>query len=359
MKASSTNYFTVPEACELLDVSRQTLTAYRKRYDLKQTKVKGQVRIDKLDVLQKVYLPDFNIDPKLNFVSAREFRVEECEVVPNIFDVRLIQEIDPFGAVCLLCCLKQRVSQKQYVYVLTGKNSASNYLRDIHFYQEFKRIDSQYIHIDDEILKEMDGEPSGIILPLHLISYKGKEKAVLEDLYKKLRAQGFSEDLCASLGWTLGELADNATTHSGGLCYFMLSSTASDHKYLALSIGDIGMGIPASLQKNATYKDLSDLKAFVLAFKSDVSSWEDFHRRGKGLNDLLSIARGNRACIRAETNGLSIRFDFRGEQPNLEVAEAGTIASGTRYCMVLIDSTFDEVSKNEIDSMLDAFLETI
>jgi len=102
---------------------------------------------------------------------------------------------------------------------------------------------------------------------------------------------------------------------------------------------------------------LTDFEAFISAFKSDVSSWDEHHKRGKGLNDLLAIAKGNGAGVRAETNGMGLFFDFREGSGSVTARAAGAKNSGTRYSMVLIDTQFEFVTKKEINAFLDAFLE--
>lgn len=359
MSDSAQKYFTIREACRLLNISRPTLNKYRRKFDLKETIHKGEVRIDKLDVLQKIFFPFSDAEARLSFLASVEFRVEECEVAADVFDIRLIREIDSFGAICLLCCLKSRMKDGRVIYLLTGKNAVSMYLRDIRFFREAARMDAAHIEFAGEPTGESDSQPGDIILPLHLLGYKGGEKGILSELYDKLRMQGFSEDLCASLGWTLGELADNAATHAQGVCYFMLSSRIDAQKLLTLTIGDAGIGIPSSLRKNPKYAGLDDRRALAWSFKSDVSSWDDAHRRGRGLNDLLGIALGNSALVRSESGGLGLAFDFQGGRKKLEFIIPGTAAPGTRYSITLIDATFEPVSRASVDALLDKFLETI
>lgn len=182
---------------------------------------------------------------------------------------------------------------------------------------------------------------------------------VFDDIYRSLKTQGFSKDLCASLGWTLGELADNTATHAGGVpCYFMLSSTSApaSRKFLTLTIGDIGVGIPAAIRSKEKYKGLKNYEALLSAFKSNVSSWGDEHKRGKGLNDVLAISKGNGAWVRTESNNMGVFFDFRADPYTIRPRSAGTEQDGTRYCMVLIDTKLELVSKREIDGMLDNYL---
>jgi len=355
--AMNGEFFTINEVCKLLSISRPTLDSYRRKHGIREIKIKGRVLLRKVDILSQLYLPLESGHPKAAFTVLSDFAVEDIEVAPNVFDVRRIGVLDPFGAVCLLCCLRIRIDQKAHVHVLLGRDSASFALLGMNFFGELTRVSSEYVHYDEELLRDVSLTTPEIITPLHLVGYRGGEKSILEDIFVRLRNQGFSEDLCASLGWTLGELADNATTHAGGPCYFVLSSMVGPCKCLTLTIGDAGAGIPVTLKSNKQYRDLSDFEAFISAFKSDVSSWDETHKRGKGLNDLLSIAKGNKAWVRAETNGMGVFFDFREGEGHVDTRDAGTSAKGTRYSVVLIDSRFEYVTKKEINAFLDAFLE--
>ena len=350
-------YFTIDEACKLLGISRPTLNAYRERYGIRGIKSRGRVLFRKVDILEQLYVPSTLKRPKADLTVFADFAVESIEVAPGVFDIRQIGSVDSFGAICLLCCLRSRVAQKTHVYLLIGRDTASFNLHGMNFFGELTRVGSEFVHYDLDVLKDVSLTTPEIITPLHLIGYRGGEKSILDDIYGRLRDQGFSEDLCAALGWTLGELADNATTHAGGPCYFVLSSMIGPYKLLTLTIGDIGAGIPVTLGSNERYKDLSDFEAFVSAFKSDVSSWDERHKRGKGLNNLLGVAKGNGSWVRAETNGLGIFFDFRQGAGGAKVKAVGTRAQGTRYSMVLIDTQFEYVSKKEINGFLVAFLE--
>jgi hypothetical protein len=353
----NSEYFTLDEACDLLQVSRPTLNAYRRKFGIASIKVKGRILLRKVDVLQRLYLPTPPGEERLALTVLSDFSVEDIEVAPGVFDIRRIGSVDPFGAICLLCCLRERIEQASHVYMLIGRDSATFSLHGMNFFSELMRTGSQFVHFDQTLLSDLDVTSPEIITPLHLVGYRGGEKSILDDIYVRLQRQGFSEDLCASLGWTLGELADNATTHAGGPCFFALSSMVGPYKFLTLTIGDIGAGIPATLKSNPLYSALTDSEAFVTAFKSDVTSWDQSHQRGKGLNDLLAIAKGNRAWVRAETDALSLFFDFREEGGRISKRPAGTPTKGTRYSIVLIDSSFEYVTKREVNEFVDRFME--
>ncbi len=355
----SDEYFTIKEVCEVLDISRPTFDSYRKKDAIESVTLKGQLYFKKTDILERFSFAREGMKPEIDLMVLKDFAVEELEVAPNVFDLRMIRAMDAFGAISLMCCLKSRVRAKRHVYLLTGMDSASFYLQGINFFQELKRVDAEYLHYNSDTLRDVISSNPEIILPLHLIGYKGEEKSILEDIYASLREQGYSAEMCASLGWTLGELADNATLHAGGPCYFMLSSIVGPRKFLTLTIGDTGIGIPVTLKTNEQYKALSDFKAFVSAFKSDVSSWDDIYDRGKGLNDLLAVAKGNGAWVRAESNGMGVFFDFSNNEDSISVKSAGTQAVGTRYSMVLIDADFNNVTKSEMNALLNDYLEKL
>ena len=355
-------YITITDACKLLDVSRPTLDMYRKKYGIKDYPVKGRVFFKTIDILEELYKKSHHGDPDLSFTVTENFNVEEIEIAPGIFDIHRIRTIDSFGAICFLCCLMGRIQTNKHVYLLINKSSVAFKLKEINFFHELCRSKAEYVHYDDSIFEDIFLNQAEVIIPLHVIGYRGAEKGILDNIYDKLRRQGFSEELCASLGWTLGELADNTATHAGGVpCYFMLSSSTDSGpcKFLSLTIGDIGQGIPATLRSNSNYQTLNKKEAFLCAFKSNVSSWDSKHKRGRGLNDLLSVAKGNDAWVRAESNQQGLLFDFRKPSDYICSKKSGTKENGTRFSMVLIDSKFEYVTKQEIDSILNNYQEQL
>jgi len=355
-------YITIADACRMLDISRPTFDSYRRKHLLKDFTIKGRVYFRIVDIIEKLYVGKPLSEPDLRFTAADSFCVEDVEVVPDVFDIRRVCVVDPFGAICLLCCLMGRIMAGRHIYLLVNRGTASFELKKMNFFHELTRVRSEFVHYDEAVFDGVYCDQAEIIIPLHVIGYRGAEKGILDDIYGKLRKQGFSEELCASLGWTLGELADNTATHAGGVpCYFMLSSSTDlgPCKFLALTIGDIGDGIPATLRSSSEYRDLSRSKAFVSAFKSDVSSWGSAHKRGRGLNDLLSIAKGNGAWVRAESNGQGLFFDFRNSSESISARKTGTREHGSRFSMVLIDSEFEYVSRKAVDSVLNDYLEQL
>jgi hypothetical protein len=114
-----------------------------------------------------------------------------------------------------------------------------------------------------------------------------------------------------------------------------------------------------TVKSNPKYHELNDYQALITAFKSNVSSWDDIHKRGKGLNDILGVTKGNESWVIAESNGRGVFFDFTKAPCEINVRNAGTDESGTRYCLIFIDSEFNYVSKKEINQLLDNHLELL
>src|SRR5690606_32717045 len=129
-----------------------------------------------------------------------------------------------------------------------------------------------------------------IKLPITRLGVVGAQNKIVDDLILNLSRQGYSEDICAYIGWAMGELTDNATTHAKvHPCFVYFEQYGKDQRFLQFTIGDIGVGIPASLKTNPSYAQLTDNRALLMAFKPNVSGRSDEEKRGKGLTDVLKI----------------------------------------------------------------------
>jgi hypothetical protein len=353
----------IKEACKLLDVSRPTFNKYRDDYSFEEFSFRGRIFFSKIELIEKIILNSFtrkNID--LAFTAMNSNSIEQLFILDDIADLRGNIKLDAFGIISLLCMLKNKIkNQDQKIYLLIDDTPFCKHLSAVGFFRELERSSIGNI-IYNKKLPENENL-SGIetiLFPLHLIGYRGAEKKVIETLYAALVKQGFSENLSGYLGWVIGELSDNCHTHSkSGPCYLMIESTYSENissKFLSVVIGDIGVGIHNSLRANTKYAYLSESEAFVTAFKSDVSSWPDEHKRGKGLNDILAIGIGNNAWIRAESCGIGFFANFSKDNNHFELIKGCTYAQGTRVGLILIDNTFKDIPRSEVNATLDNFI---
>lgn len=357
----------IKDSCELLSVSRPTFNKYRKDYSLKEISFRRRVFFSKLEIIEKIIASTIlmkKIDLKFTAVTSGR-KLEELFLLDDVIDLRGNISLDAFGVISLLCLLKKKIKvDGRKVYLLVSDTSFCRHLKSVGFFKELERSSTESVAYNKDIIEDDISVGNGtVLLPLHLLGYKGAEKKVVEQLYDALLKQGFSEDLSGYLGWVVGELSDNCHTHSkAGPCYLMIESRHSKKipfKFLSLVIGDIGIGIHHSLKTNVKYEHLSDEKAFVSSFLSDVSSWSDEHKRGKGLNDIMGIGIGNEAWIRCESCGIGMFANFLAGQSEIKFDPTCTSVVGTRVGLILIDNLFKDVSRAEVNSVLNTFLETM
>ena len=362
------NLLSIKEACELLSISRPTFDKFRKKYSLKNYNYKGRILFSKLEIFEKILSPETIMPKKRIKVStfSTDESLDPLFLSKDIIDLRGEISLDAFGVISLLCKLKDLIkNEDSNIFVLVENNSFCRYLKSIGFFSELKRSNDNQVIINSRKLNDVPSNyfSGTTILPLHLLGYRGAEKKVVVDLYDALITQGFSESLSGYLGWVIGELADNCHTHAkGGVCYLMIDSMHNEkipYKFLSLVIGDIGQGIPVTLKTNPKYEQLSDIKAFVTAFKSNVSSWLDKHGRGKGLNDIFGIGIGNRSIIRVESNNSAFFASFLYKEQKINLCNSVTNTRGTRLTLILIDNIFKDISRKETDEVITKFLETL
>lgn len=361
------DFISITAACELLQISRPTLNKYRDEYKLREFKVRQRVYLSKLEIIEKVIYSIPNINKQNILLSALTFdkNLKLLFLQNDIVDLRGNIGLDAFCIISLLCLLKNLIkNDNKNIYLLVSNTPFCRYLKKLGFFHELEKSNVGKVFFDEARIKDDQLALKGsVILPLHLLGYKGAEKKVIEELYSALIAQGFSEKLSGYLGWVIGELSDNCHTHSkGGACYLMIESKSVErinYKFLSIVIGDIGIGIHHSLKTNTKYEHLSDLKAFITAFMSNVSSWPDEHNRGKGLNDILGIGIGNEAWIRCESGPHAIFADFSSQQKKINIVQNLTDTSGTRIGLILIDNTFKDIPRSEVNIVVNNLLEKI
>jgi excisionase family DNA binding protein len=357
------DWITLEQACTLLGVSRPTLNTYRTSKKLIEIRLGGRIRLSKTDIIKKIILQHPVDDPlDITIFSNPDFK--QIQPLPGIFDLRRFRAIDAHGVMTLLCSIKYHLKSNETntVYLILDDSFGCSYLESIGFFTEVMRAhkDRIFSNLHDVKLRPQTTR-AAVILPLHLIGYRGAEKKILEELYDPLLKQGFSEGYCGHIGWIIGELCDNAHTHSKGPCYLIIEGLQNDStqtRYLCIALGDTGIGIPTSLKTNPKYASFDDRTLLPLAFKSEVSRMEVEPKRGKGLNDVISVAKGNKSWLRADSNQHGLFFDFRNPEDKVTYSDPKIDTMGTRFCLVLIDNEFSSVSRDEVNAIMSKFMET-
>lgn len=358
-------YLTIKEACEFLKISRPTFDKIRKEHKLRQFWFRKRPRFLMEDIVRigkPTPVANITPDPRVDLYVFPSGIAADLITTPHTYDLGKIRQYDPHGLLTLFSSIADETDKGHTVTLLVEDNFICNHLKELGFFQELeKKCGAEKIVWDREALKTSHTDFKYPV-PLTNVRLRKEEAPYLERLIKLLRTQGFSEAFGGYVGWIYGELADNATTH------LMQSSAVSDCHLLAqrfkfnsgpsecviISIADIGPGIHGTLKRNPKYSNLSDKHAFLTAFKPNVSSWGDEHKRGKGLTDILTIAMGNKSYLRAESGQHVWTVDFRTGKNRLNVDPR--LPSGTRISLVLIDHEFERKSYLEAEQFIDAAL---
>jgi hypothetical protein len=361
--AMNDDWISLKNACALLKVSRPTLNKIRKEFRLKEHRIANRVLLSKIDIIKKVMLAQNHLEGSRSLLVTSSMEAGLVRPIVGVYDFRNIDAIDAYGVMSILCDIKFHLKENESnrVYLLADDGLCSSYLDSIGFFTEAARANSSRVFVNRDDIRSLPQSKDMVILPLHQIGYRGAEKKILDQLYDPLLMQGFSEEYCGYIGWIIGELCDNAHTHSqGGPCYLIIESLArdtTDIRFLTIAMGDTGIGVPTSLRSNPKYSNLSDEQLLHMAFLSEVSRMEVEPKRGKGLNDVLGIAKGNGAWLKIESNGQGLFFDFEEQEGEIVTARPLLPTPGTRFCLVLIDSSFQRISRHEINKFIQSFLD--
>lgn len=348
----------ITEACKLLNVSRPTFNAYRIKFKLRHSNDGRKLFFSRQEILMKI--PPKIAGEPVDLIIVDDAIIAEIIIAEGVYDLRKINLIDPHGILSLLCSVIAKANEGGAVQLLVEDSFPIQKLHSLGFFHELERTQLKNITWDRSVLTGLASMDTDTFLPIQYIGHKGGERQSSEDLIRLLIKHGFSEDIGASIGWIFGELADNALTHSKGPCYLMcqrfITPEKDDLNYLAIAVADVGVGIHHSLRTNSKYAGLGEKEALITAFKSNVSSWSDEHKRGKGLTDVLSIFLGNHSYFRVDSGDMAFRVDW-GKQAL--ILKPMCDVPGTRHSIVLTDGKFDRVNREAADAFVDKLIKTI
>ena len=360
-------YLTIQEACELLRVSRPTFNKIRKQRRLREFvfgKRRRFLREDIVSIGEPTPVTRLAPDKRLDLTVFRPETPAALISAPDTFDLRRIRQFDPHGVLTLFCAAVDHAERGHEVRFELEDDFICNHLRALGFFQELEKKCGDRIVWDKSRLRT-DYTDFKYPIPLTNIRLQKEEAPIVSRLIGLLRAQGFSEGIGGYIGWIFGELVDNATTHlvhSGELsvpsdCYLLAQRfkfATGDSECIIIGVADVGPGIHATLKRNQKYSTLSDGRAFLTAFKPNVSSWADEYGRGKGLTDILTIAMGNKSVLRAESGENVWSADFRDGAHQLR--SDGHLPKGTRFSLVLIDHEFEIKSNADAEKQINELL---
>jgi hypothetical protein len=349
------------EALTILRVSRPTFDKIRKEYQLKEFKVGRFTKFSKTELLQRVVVKRFPLGEKFQFCFGYPFNFESLKLDENSYDLRKIDLMDGHAAISFICHIVSRVkNDHSYIHLII--DDSASWLKFFNFFGALKQLHNSKVFWDDDYLSKIPAVnfSEWIKLPVTRLGFVGAQTKIADDLTIQLAKQGYSDEVCSYIGWAMGELCDNASTHAGvHPCFVQFTQLGKDKKFLLFTIGDVGIGIPRSLRKNVRYSLFSDKEAILSSFKPYVSGRADEERRGKGLTDVLKITMECSSYLHVESNDCSFAFRFNvGKDTFLEQAPV-VRGEGTVISVLFIDGNFASFDRDAVRDYIDSCLEKI
>lgn len=358
----------VGEAADLLGVSRTTFNKIRKENNFSEVIVGRRARFYQDELLaalrsnstttkgkQAVPTPSNNANVILNIFSNET--ISKIEVSKNVFDLTALKQIDPYGAVSLLCAIIDRARTENLITLLVNDGITCQSLKTLHFFYQIESQCGQKVHWEKETLAGASFQDTNLLMPIKAVTAKGAERTLAENLVALLRKQGFNDSVGRGIAQIIGELADNAMTHSAPtlsdrVCFVAAQRFLYQEKNcIIVGLADPGLGIHKTLRSNEKYKNLTDENALLRAFRPFVSSWDA--KRGKGLADVLGIALGNKSYLHADSGDFSLQMDFHNRvKPLIKFSDPLASVPGTRFGLILIDNHFEKCTREEVEKML-------
>lgn len=352
---------TSAEACGLLKISRPTLGKYKEIYNLSQFRIRKMVKYSKTQILQRVYTTLNPLNQKVDFGIHTINVFESLKIDADIYDLRRIGSIDGHGAISLVCHLMSEVKKEnKYIHLIIDETNF--FLKAMNFFGVLRQhLHSRIFWDEDSFDRTTNFKYDGIIkLPITRLGVVGSHTRIMDDLTANLFRQGYSQDICAYIGWAMGELADNSSTHAQvHPCFVYFEQYGHDNRFLQFTIGDIGVGIPNSLKRNIRYEGLKNDAALLTSFKPNVSGRPDTEQRGKGLTDVLKIAMESSSHLRVESNNLGFFLRFDSGRDDFIRHEPLYQNEGTIISMMFIDGNFASLERSDVGDYIDKCLEKI
>ncbi len=180
--------------------------------------------------------------------------------------------------------------------------------------------------------KVTSGDTTVIVLPTSTSEEGSWWTKRLLALREELVSNGFSLKLAGALTGGVGEMVDNAWTHSSSDDPALLVYQVRSRKF-AFSVADLGVGVLESLSKNPKYDFLrSSMEAINFAIQPGVSRLENggmgFATMLKSMADLWGSARirsGEAALIIDRTGETTIKNFIYIDLPNSKLVRTQTL----------------------------------
>jgi len=190
------------------------------------------------------------------------------------------------------------------------------------------------IHRDKKLVDLKPIKKEHGLLVAEYIKRKGKEQEFLEEKLKKaLESYKVSEHFLHYILWIAGETMNNVFDHAqvlgkvleGGILLARIRYSS-----LILVVGDLGIGIKASLEKNPKIqkKKIDAKDAIKLSLEENVSGW--LHKRGNGLTDIERIVRAGKGQMIIYSDQMIYKEGFKKNEWEIVKSKLPGVILGLR-----------------------------
>lgn len=233
-------------------------------------------------------------------------------------DCGALRFVDPFGMIGLLLVSRRQWLRGIPVTLCLPEGNVRSYLGRAGFFQATMPYAEFSPPVDHVWLTHMDQRQGGASTLLETTRLTGTQviPPVLERVETALRSQlSYPKYEVFDICIVLSEICHNAFDHNQGrfACYVAMQTYTrrSGARFLQISVGDDGMGIPATLRGSPQCAGLTeDWQIIVRSLDNRVSRFDDI-TRGNGLYHLVGLVlkHGGAVTVRSGTGKVYIRGD--------------------------------------------------
>ena len=115
---------TLKEACDLLNISLPTFRKYRKEYSISQIKIQRDVKLSKIEILNKLFVLLNPTEAKVDLSIHSKSTLEDLKIDDTTYDLRKIESIDGHGAISLLCHFVSEMNFGKSIHLLIDETNS-------------------------------------------------------------------------------------------------------------------------------------------------------------------------------------------------------------------------------------------
>lgn len=221
---------------------------------------------------------------------------------PLTIDFSGVSFVDP-GSVVGLACLadRGRAAGRQVTFMAPSGYNVRNYLSRMHLGEV---LDALGVTHDLGRVRENDLSTE----LLELVKFSGRDSGdeLGTLLYDKLEARSdVHPEVAESLQNSIAELSTNVRTHAQVDHGYAMAQTIPNRSLIRFAIGDAGIGLKKSLEKNRDLPVDDDKNAIGLAVQANVTSTGE-RGRGTGLAEVVGSTVGFGGKVMLASGGAAV-----------------------------------------------------